>query len=427
LGGASWKVRISCLPLSPQGLWSLDGWDYMMGKCLRIWSALILYAFFPVLLLAQTPHAQEIQEHYQRGEAARQAGQEATAVKEFREILRLDPQNAQAHANLGLIAYTEKDYAGAAEEFRVALKLRPTLWNAQAFLGMCELRLGHSQQAKTLLEESFGHVRDPKLQSQAGMDLIVLYSRNQELPRALEILQVLERAHPNDPNLLYTAYQTYTQLAAGTLATLAQVAPESAQMHRILAQAQQSQDDFSGAIAQYRQALEIDPRLPGLHFELGQAILSRSTEEPARREAEKEFLQTLADDPADANCQYMLGEIAWLRAKPSEALEHYAEAVRLGPDFVDAHIAMGKALTSLGRPQEALQQQTKAVRLDPQNEAAHYRLAQAYHQLGRAEDADREFAMFRNLRDSHLSARALYQQVQERAVPHQTVAPDEPQ
>jgi tetratricopeptide (TPR) repeat protein len=256
---------------------------------------------------------------------------------------------------------------------------------------------------------------------------MVLYSRSQEFARALEILQVLERTLPNDPNLLYSAYQTYTELAAGTLATLAQVAPESAQMHSILAQAQQSQDDFSGAITQYRQALEIAPRLPGLHFELGQAILSRSTEEPARREAEKEFLQTLADDPADANCQYMLGEIAWLRAKPSEALDHYAEAVRLGPDFVDAHIAMGKALTSLGRPKEALQQQTKAVRLDPQNEAAHYRLAQAYRQLGRAEDADREFAIFRKLRDSHLSARALYQQVQERAVPHQTVAPDEPQ
>src|ERR1039458_4564692 len=122
------------------------------------------------------------------------------------------------------------------------------------------------------------------------MDLIALDYRNHELPRALEILQILEHANPNDPSLLYTEYRTYTELAARTLVTLSRVAPESAQIHRILAQTAQSQDDFPGSIAQYRKALEINPGLPGLHFELGQAILASSAGEPARQEAEKEFL-----------------------------------------------------------------------------------------------------------------------------------------
>ena len=278
-----------------------------------------------------------------------------------------------------------------------------------------------------LLEQSFGHLQDSALQTQAGTDLISLCAGREDPGKALEVLRVLERAHPHDPGLLYTAYRTYTDLAAKSLAMLAQVAPDSAQIHRILAQAQQSQDDFSGAIAQYRKALEIDPTLPGLHFELGQAILSSSSEEPARRAAENEFQLALAENPTDANSQYMLGEIAWLRSKPGEALQHDAEAVRLAPDFVDARVAMGKALATLGRPQEALEQESEAVRLDPNNEAAHYRLAQAYRKLGRSQDAEREFADFRKLRDSHLAARALYQQVQERDVPHQTVTPDEPQ
>jgi predicted Zn-dependent protease len=108
-------------------------------------------------------------------------------------------------------------------------------------------------------------------------------------------------------------------------------------------------------------------------------------------------------------------------------LNDYEEAVRLRPGFVDAHIALGKALTTLGRPEDALLHLSEGVRLDPQNEVAHYRLAQAYRKLGRAEDAERESAMFRKLRDSHLPVRELYQQVQERAVPRQTVAPGEPQ
>jgi tetratricopeptide (TPR) repeat protein len=397
-----------------------------MGKGLLRWLTLALVVLLSAPLAAQTPADwQEIQKHYKRATDAMQAGQNDAAEKQFREILRLDPRNAEAHANIGVIAYTEREYAQAAQEFRAALKLRPSLWNAQAFLGMSELRLGHPQEAKTYLEESFQHLQDAKLQSEAGSDLISLYYQSRDLDHALEILHVLQSAHPNDPNLLYTAYRAYTELAAHTLATLAQVAPESAQMHRILAQAQQSQDDFPGAIAQYRKALELDPRLPGLHFELGQAILANSTDEPARQEAEKEFRLAVAENSTDADSQYMLGEIEWLRTKPREALEHYSDAVRLRPDFVDAHIAMGKALTTLGRAGEALQQLSEAIRLDPQNEVAHYRLAEAYRRLGRTEDAERERAAFTKLRDSHLPVRALFQQVQERAVPHQTISPTE--
>ena len=393
----------------------------------RKWVGLVLCGLLAARLGAQNPDSGEIQKHYERATEASRAGQNDIAVKEFREILRLDPHNAEAHANIAAIAYKQKNYTQAAEEFRAALKLRPALWSAKALLGMSELRLGHPQEAKTDLEESFRNLRDARLQYQAGMDLVSLYYQNQDLGHALEILNVLRSAHPDDAGLLYSTYRTYTELAAQTLSHLAQVAPESAQMHHILAQAQQSQDDFTGAIAQYRKALELDPALPGLHFELGQAILANSTDEPARQQAEKELQQALAEDPGDANSEYMLGEIAWLRADPQEALKHYAEAVRLRPDFVDARVALGKAMTSLGKADEALGQLSEALRLDPQNEVAHYRLAQAYRKLGRTEDAAREVTTFKKLQDSHQPVRSLFQQVQEGAVPPQTVAPDEPQ
>lgn len=398
-----------------------------MGNRLRKGSIFVLFALISVRLTGQIPNWQEIQKHYKRATEAQRSGQNGIALKEFSEILRLDPHNAEAHANLGVIAYAEKAYAQAAEEFRAALKLHPSLWNAEAFLGLSELKLGHSQQAKALIEESFRHVQDAKLRFEAGMGLISLYYQSHDLAPALQILQVLQRTNPNDPSLLYTAYRTYTEMAAHTLVTLSRVAPESAEIHRILAQTAQNQDDFAGAIAQYRKALEISPELPDLHFELGQAILKSSTAEPAREEAEKEFLRALADDPADANSQYMLGEIEWLRSRPAQALEHYKEAVRLEPNFVDAHIALGKAMTTLGRPEEAIQQQSEAVRLDPQNEVAHYRLCQAYRKLGRTQDAEREFALFRKLRDSRLSARALFQQVHGGPLSHETLNPNESQ
>ena len=399
-----------------------------MTNCLKQCSVTVLtLGLLAIHLAAQTPIRREVQRHFEQATRAERAGQNEVAVREFREVLRLDPGNAEAYANLGVIAYAQRDYAGAVKEFEEARRLRPSLWNAVALQGMSELRLGEIAKAGALIEESLRHVPDPKLQYQAGMDLISIYYQDGELPRILEVLPVLSRINPNDPGLLYTTYRAYTELAAHTLVTLSRMAPESAEFHRILAQTAENQDDFTRAIAQYRKALEISPGGPGLHYELGQAILQSSTSEASRAEAEKEFREALAGDPEDANSQYMLGEIAWLRSDRAQALEHYREAVRLRPNFVDARIAFGKALTSLGRPAEAIQQQSEAIRLDPQNETAHYRLAQAYQKLGRADEAKAEFEAFRKLHDARQSARAAFQEVQGSALPHQTVTPNESQ
>ena len=375
----------------------------------------------------QIKNRPEIEQHYQKAQEALRAKQDAIAIREFRAILRLDPGNASAHANLGVIAFAEKDYVQACQEFQAALKLQPSLWNARAFLGMSELRLGHRAQAQPLLEESFKNVQDGSLKTKVGMDLITLYYQSKDLNQAVDVVRVLARIRPEAPDVLYTAYRTYSDLAARSLSALAQVAPDSAEMHQILAQALASQDNFPGAMAQYRKALETDPQLPGVRSELGQVILANSQEEPARKEAEKEFALALAADPTNADSEYMLGEIEWLRSNPQGALERYSHALLFRPDFVDAHIAAGKALTSLGRPAEALAHLLEAVRLDPQNEVAHYRLAQAHRRLGREPDTEREEATFRKLRDSHEPVRTLFEQVQERPVMHQTIGPNEPQ
>lgn len=390
-------------------------------------SKVFLLATGLILLVATSAPASEteIQQHYRRAQQALAAKQDAVAAREFREILRLDPRNASAHANLGVIAFGERNYAEASQEFRAALKLQPSLWNAKALLGMSEVRLGNRAGAQPLLESAFPHVEDPKLRTEVGLDLVSLYHESNRLDDAVNVLRALERAGAAEPATLYLAYRTYSDLAAQQLATLAKVAPESAQMHLVLAQAQMSQNDFPGAIAQYRKALAVDPQLPGIHFELGQAMLMNSTDEPSRREAEQQFQLALAANPTDAESAYMLGEIEWLRSNPEAALKDYEHALALRPDFVDARIAAGKALTRLGRPQEALEQLQQAIRLDPQNEVAHYRLAQAYRALGRTADAGRELALFRSLRSSHASVRDLYQQVQERR--EQTLDPGEPQ
>jgi tetratricopeptide (TPR) repeat protein len=378
---------------------------------------------FAIGLPVQAQDWKEIERHYKQAQEALRAGKSDLAAREFREILRLQPDSAPAHANLGVIAFTGKDYIHASEEFRAALKLDPTLWNAAAFLGMSERHLGHPAEALKLLTDSFSHLEDSNLQRQAGMDLIAIYYESGDLSTIVDVLRTLQAAKPDAPDVLYAAYRAYSDLAAKALASLAEVAPESALMHQILAQNLASRDDFQAAISQYRRAIELAPELPGLHYELAQMILANSAEESARSEAQQEFRRELALNPASAESEYMLGVIAWLQSKPQDSLQHCLEALKLRPDFVDAHIAAGKALRALHRAGDAVDQLEAAVRLDPRNEVAHYRLAEEYRELGRTDDAARESAIFHQLRDAHQTVRALYQSILERPAMHETIEP----
>jgi tetratricopeptide (TPR) repeat protein len=398
-----------------------------MGTRFCCHAYLLLFLLSGAEVAAQTSNWPEIQRDYKLGLEAIQSGHDSDAEEDFRAILRLDPKNASAHANLGTIAFRHSEFALASQEYRAALKLDPSLWNATAFLGLSEFALGQNDEAKPLLESAFEHVQQPGLRGQVGIDLSAIYRASNDLTKAVDIMRALVNAAPDDPAILYLSYRTYSDLAAQTLSKMAQVAPESPQMHQILAQAMASQDDFQGAIAQYRRALEIDPHLPGAHFEIGQLTLASSSTEPSRQIAEKEFQASLSATPGDAESLYMLGEIEWMRSQPQKALAFYNRALAVRPAFVDAHIAAGKVFITLGRTDEALKELLEAVRLDPQSEVAHYRLSEAYRKLGRPQDAERELVTFRTLRDAHAPVKALYQQVQNRSVRQQVVGPEEPQ
>jgi tetratricopeptide (TPR) repeat protein len=155
-------------------------------------------------------------------------------------------------------------------------------------------------------------------------------------------------------------------------------------------------------------------------------ILANSTGEPARQEAESELRLALAADPSNPECEYLLGEIQWLRSKPEEALRHYDKALQLRPGYVDAQIAAGKSLARLGDTDGALKYLSEAVAADPQSEAAHYQLSQIYRKLGRTEDAEREAAAFQKLRESQAHFHALDQEFQQKVSRQQTADPDQP-
>jgi tetratricopeptide (TPR) repeat protein len=377
-----------------------------------------------------TPNkSQEIERHSALARKALDEKRPDLAIGEYQAILKLDPGNADARGNLGVIAFVQGNCSVASEHFRLALKLQPSLWKVQAMLGVCEKYAGHAKEARSLLEGSFPHLKERRLQIRAGMALAELDYQQGRLEDALGVLRVLEEADPANVDVLYVMYRIHSDLADQARDKLGLVAPDSARMHQILAQHLINEGDAKRAVEQYREALRLDPHLPGGHFELGEAILDDKSfgAELARQEAKKEFEAALQLNPQDQKSQCRLGAIYYLQNDLPAALEHYSRAAEINAVDPEALIGLAQVLVALDQPEKALQHLRSAIQLDPLNAIAHYRLSRVYQRLGQEVEASQETATYKRLQKAQEHLRSTYFGVYMAPPKQEGLNPDSPE
>lgn len=323
------------------------------------------------------------------------------AIPVLRQIISLDTNNLNAHANLGVLLFFQGNYSEAMPEMRTALQLEPSLWKIEALLGVAEKRTGDPNAAQNHLEEAFPHLDDKKIQKQAGLQLIELDSAVGRLEKATVISEQLENLVPQDPQILFAAYEISAQMMMQTLLNMMIAAPDSAEMHMAVAGELARQGDHAGAIAQYREAIRLNPDLPGVHFELAEQL--RTSPDPAlNAQAESEYRTALKVNQFDENAWRELGETAASRGDFKAALEDYSKALALQPRDSQAETDSAIALIASNKATDATSLLESAIRDDPTNAIAHYRLSVLYRKAGRAADSEREmetFFHYRNLKD----------------------------
>jgi len=201
-------------------------------------------------------------------------------------------------------------------------------------------------------------------------------------------------------------------LADDTLNKLAILAPGSARMQQVIAERLVNGGDLPHAIEHYKKALQIDPHLPGVHFELGEAILQSSLHDPATQaEAEKEFEAAEAVDGDAAKAECGLGGIALSQSDLDRAFTHYQRAHKLNPNEVEAQLGLARLLMMQQKPQEAIKYLQAAIQIDPLNNEAHYRLASAYKRLQMDDQAQKEMKLFQEIKKAKDQVADLYHQM----------------
>ena len=371
-----------------------------VGKLLmEVTSALIVLSSWLPLLAQTAPEAQtSIATLQQQVKRHLQEQKPELAIPVLRQIVLLDPKDVNAQANLGVLLHFQDKYDEAIPHLRAALQVQADLWRIHALLGMAEKRTGNPSEALPHLEQAFTHLEKDKIAIQVGLELIEVHAAAAQFEKALAVAVKLGQLAPGDPGVLLATYQIARQTMDQAMLNMMLAAPDSAEMHMITAGELVREGNQTNAVGEYREAIRLNPSLPGVHFQL--AELMRTSADPAiSAQAEAEYEAALKTNPYDAMSWRQLGGIKTAKGDFKAAEEDYKKALALHPNDAEAKTGLAIALISINRTDEALSLLESALKDDPTNITAHFRLSGLYRRAGRTADGAREMEAFRHYQE----------------------------
>lgn len=107
--------------------------------------------------------------------------------------------------------------------------------------------------------------------------------------------------------------------------------------------------------------------------------------------------------PANVSDYIDIGDAMMALGNIKIALEAYAEATRLAPEFSYVYSHKGDALHACGRSEEALEAYAQSIRLAPELASSHYMQGLIFHSLNREEEAVQSFGQAVTLHPQYLA------------------------
>jgi tetratricopeptide (TPR) repeat protein len=153
------------------------------------------------------------------------------------------------------------------------------------------------------------------------------------------------------------------------------------------------------AMELFKQASEIKPAVA--HYSLGNAFIDKGR----TSEAIAEYRQALQIDPDYAEAHNNLGSALLLTAQTSQAIAEFEEALRINSNYAEAHNNLGNALVQAGRAAEAIEHFRQALRMSPNSASTHNNLGAALAQMGRISEATEELKAALRINPGYTDAR----------------------
>jgi tetratricopeptide (TPR) repeat protein len=274
------------------------------------------------------------------------AGKNEKAVSAFREVVRLEPDNAYAWNDLGLAYEALCQYNQAMHAYQEAIRLKPedtTAWNN---LGMLYNHLRQYDQAMHALQEA---IRLKPEDASAWSNLGIVYSDLHQYDQAIRAYQEGIRLKPEDASAWYNLGLVYSDLL-----------------------------QYEQAVRAYQEAIRLKPGFASVWGGVCLAYINlRQYERAVHACQEANRL-----NPEDADAWYNLGTTYFYIQQYEEAVRAYQGAIRLKPEDAPTWDGLGTAYRGLHQYDQAIQAHQEALRLKPGYAEALYNLGVAYAQKG---------------------------------------------
>lgn len=311
------------------------------------------------------------------------------AAEEYRGLLTIAPNYAEAQANYGAVLSRLGRYEEAVRAYQAALSLNARLTPVMFNLGIAHYRAGEFAKAAEILKQ-FVVISPDNSQAHRllGISLVEL-GRESE---AVEHLQPAMAEASDDVTVLYYLGLAYLRLQRAERDEVIQRLARSGEGKPLakMLQGQLDLEHFEFDVAAHRleEAAALNPDLPRLQGLLALAYLKLGR----TKEAIVCFERELSRAPDDFFVLYYLGYAQDKLGNLNVAKSRVEAALRVKPESAEANALYGKILFRQGQAKAALAPIEKVVKQRPLDSETRYLRARIYQRLGRAEDAKREFA-----------------------------------
>jgi tetratricopeptide (TPR) repeat protein len=327
---------------------------------------------------AQAPDPEQL---FREAYEAQQRGDTTLAVGKYQQLIKLHPDIAAAHANLGVVlaslgrydeaiteyhmalaevpgdpalrldlglAYEKKDdFAGAAAQFAALHKEDPANLRFATLLGNCQVRLGLIGQALTLLEPlEKANPDNLDLEWALGMSLILSGQTREGLERVQKVADQGQNAEAYMAAADYYLGLTHFDKARHDAEAALRLNPHLPKAYVVLGIVDSYEEDWKGAEEGFEKALQLDPNDLQAQIELASVLTRERKLDAARRQIDR----VLAQDPNLYSAWYLLARVERAQGHLEAAVKNFEIVEREKPEWLPPHVELAALYYLLKRP-----------------------------------------------------------------------------
>ncbi len=348
-------------------------------------AALLCFALIPCVVAGQEATPDQV---LNRAINEQQHGDFSSAIRDYRKVIELRPNELQAKVNLGAALVHVGQFDEAIAIYRSALTLtkdkNPVLLN----LALAFYKKGDFEHAR----EQFAILHDAEPDEVRVVVLLGDSDLHTAKPdAALALLEPLETKYAQNIDFEYVLASALIQTAGRRREGVTRMekvanARSAADSYMIAGATLLQLNDYEPARQDLEEALRLKPSLPGLYTLVGTA----RDKTGAVREAEAAFREALKTNPDDFEANLYLGAILYKRRDVDEAKGYLDHALRLKPADSMARYEAAMLKSTSGEYESAAKELELLIKDDPDWLEPHVELATLYYRLHRPDDGARE-------------------------------------